>query len=62
MRLCLAQADHWMLTRVKHPDGGERTVTETRADEEEQRAADQSRDCHGIAQAPPPAALAGLDP
>ena len=31
------QADHWMHTRVKHPDGGERTVTETRADEEEQR-------------------------
>jgi hypothetical protein len=26
-----------MLTRVKHPDGGERTVTETRADEDEQR-------------------------
>ena len=37
MRRLLAQADHWMLTRVKHPDGGERTVTETRADEEEQR-------------------------
>jgi hypothetical protein len=36
-RRLLAQADHWMLTRVKHPDGGERTVTETRADEEEQR-------------------------
>jgi hypothetical protein len=33
----LAAADHWMLTRVKHPDGGERTVAETRADEEEQR-------------------------
>lgn len=37
MRCLLAEADHWMLTRVKHPDGGERTVTETRADEEEQR-------------------------
>jgi hypothetical protein len=37
MRRLLAEADHWMLTRVKHPDGGERTVTETRADEEEQR-------------------------
>jgi hypothetical protein len=37
MRRLLAQADHWMLIRVKHPDGGERTVTETRADEEEQR-------------------------
>ena len=37
MRRLLAKADHWMLTRVKHPDGGERTVTETQADEEEQR-------------------------
>ncbi|MGO9220757.1 MAG: hypothetical protein ACLP5E_23810, partial [Streptosporangiaceae bacterium] len=37
MRRLLAEADHWMLTRVRHPDGGERTVTETRADEEEQR-------------------------
>ena len=37
MRRLLAEADHWMLTRVKHPDGGERTVTETRADEDEQR-------------------------
>ena len=37
MRRLLAEADHRMLTRVKHPDGGERTVTETRADEEEQR-------------------------
>jgi hypothetical protein len=36
-RRLLAQADHLMLTRVKHPDGGKRTVTETRADEEEQR-------------------------
>lgn len=37
IRRLLAEADHWMLTRVKHPDGGERTVTETRADEDEQR-------------------------
>jgi hypothetical protein len=37
MRRLLAEADHWMLIRVKHPDGGERTVTETRADEDEQR-------------------------
>jgi hypothetical protein len=37
MNRLLAAADHWMLTRVKHPDGGERTVTETRADEDEQR-------------------------
>lgn len=37
MRRLLAEADHWMHIRVKHPDGGERTVTETRADEEEQR-------------------------
>lgn len=37
MHRLLAEADHWMLTRVKHPDGGERTVTETRADEEDQR-------------------------
>ena len=37
MRRLLAEADHWMHTRVRHPDGGERTVTETQADEEEQR-------------------------
>lgn len=37
MRRLLAEADHWMLTRVRHPDGGERTVTETRDDEEDQR-------------------------
>ncbi len=37
MRRQLAQAEHWMQTRVRHPDGGERTVTETQADEEEQR-------------------------
>jgi len=30
IRRMLAEADHWMLARVKHPDGGERTVTETR--------------------------------
>jgi hypothetical protein len=33
----LAEADHWMQTRVRHPDGGERTVAQTLADEEEQR-------------------------
>ena len=37
MRRQLAEAEHWMQTRVKHPDGGERTVAETQADEEEQR-------------------------
>ncbi len=37
MRRGLAQAEHWMQTRVKHPDGGERTVAETQSDEEEQR-------------------------
>jgi hypothetical protein len=37
MRLHLAEADHWMQTRVKHPDGGERTVADTLADEREQR-------------------------
>jgi hypothetical protein len=37
MHRLLAAADHVMLTRVKHPDGGERTVAETRADEDEQR-------------------------
>jgi hypothetical protein len=37
MRRALAEAEHWMQTRVKHPDGGERTVAETQADEEEQR-------------------------
>jgi len=37
MRRELAEAEHCMQTRVKHPDGGERTVAETRADEEEQR-------------------------
>jgi len=33
----LAEAEHCMQTRVRHPDGGERTVAETRADEDEQR-------------------------
>jgi hypothetical protein len=33
----LAEAEYWMQMRVKHPDGGARTVTETQADEEEQR-------------------------
>lgn len=37
MRRQLAQAENWMQTRVRHPDGGERTVAETHADEEEQR-------------------------
>jgi hypothetical protein len=37
MRRHLADADHWMQTRVKHPDGGERTVADTLADETEQR-------------------------
>ncbi len=37
MRRLHADADHWMHIRVKHPDGGERTVAETQADEEEQR-------------------------
>jgi hypothetical protein len=37
MRRELAEAEHCMQTKVKHPDGGERTVAETQADEEEQR-------------------------
>jgi hypothetical protein len=37
MRRQLALAEYWMQTRVRHPDGGERTVAETQADEEEQR-------------------------
>jgi hypothetical protein len=37
MRRQLAEADHWMQTRVRHPDGGERTVAQTQADEDEQR-------------------------
>lgn len=37
IRRQLAQAEHGMQTRVRHPDGGERTVTETQADEERQR-------------------------
>jgi hypothetical protein len=37
MRRQLAEAEHWMQMRVKHPDGGERTVAETQADEEQQR-------------------------
>ena len=37
MRRQLAEAEHWMQMRVKHPDGGERTVAETQADEQEQR-------------------------
>lgn len=37
MRRLHADAEHWMQTRVRHPDGGERTVAETQADEVEQR-------------------------
>jgi hypothetical protein len=33
----LSKAEYLMQSRVKHPDGGERTVAETQADEEEQR-------------------------
>jgi hypothetical protein len=33
----LTQAEYVMQARVKHPDGGERTVAETQADETEQR-------------------------
>jgi len=33
----LAEAEHWMQMRVKHPDGGERSVAETLVDEEDQR-------------------------
>jgi hypothetical protein len=37
MRRQVAEVQHWMQTRVKHPDGGERTVEDTLADEAEQR-------------------------
>jgi hypothetical protein len=37
IRRQFALAEYWMQTRVRHPDGGERTVAETQADEEEQR-------------------------
>jgi len=37
MRRLHADAEHWMHTRVRHPDGGERTVAETQGDEAEQR-------------------------
>jgi hypothetical protein len=33
----LVKADHWMQRRVRHPDGGERTVAETQADHDQQR-------------------------
>lgn len=33
----LAEAERWMQTRVKHPDGSERTAAETLADEKEQQ-------------------------
>jgi hypothetical protein len=35
--LLLIDADHRMRARVKHPDGGERTVADTQADEKAQR-------------------------
>jgi hypothetical protein len=37
MRRHLIVAEHVMQARVKHPDGGARTVAETQADEKEQR-------------------------
>jgi hypothetical protein len=37
VRGLLIEAEHRMQTRVKHPDGGERTVAQTLADEEAQR-------------------------
>jgi len=37
VRGLIVEADHRMQSRVRHPDGGERTVTATLADEEEQR-------------------------
>jgi hypothetical protein len=33
----LLDAEEWMQTWIKHPDGGDRTVAETKADENEQR-------------------------
>ncbi len=38
VRGLLVEAEHRMQTRVRHPDGGERTVAQTLADEEAQRA------------------------
>lgn len=37
VRRLIAEADHRLQSRVRHPDGGERTVAQTLADEEEQR-------------------------
>lgn len=37
MRRQLIEADHWMQSTVKHPDGGGRTVAQTQADANEQR-------------------------
>ena len=37
MRRQLTEAEYWMQMRVRHPDGGERTVAETLADAEKQR-------------------------
>jgi hypothetical protein len=37
VRGLLVEAEQWLQTRVKHPDGGERTVAQTLADEGEQR-------------------------
>jgi hypothetical protein len=37
VRGLIVEADHRMQSRVRHPDGGERTVAGTLADEEEQR-------------------------
>jgi hypothetical protein len=37
VRGLLVEAEQWLQTRVRHPDGGERTAAQTLADEEEQR-------------------------
>ena len=37
VRGLIVEADHRMQSRVRHPDGGERTVADTLSDEEEQR-------------------------
>jgi hypothetical protein len=37
IRRLIVEAEHWMQSRVRHPDGGERTVADTLADEDEQR-------------------------
>lgn len=38
VRGLLVEAEQWLQTRVKHPDGGERTVERTLSDEEAQRS------------------------